>query len=91
MCKSLFYIPFICGPDRELRQMKKVNKHFEDQLDIRSFVRVRTNLKILLGLLYSDEQIMLFRAQRRRSVTLGIKGEISSSSMGQTSDELGND
>ena len=91
MWKSLFYFPVICGPDRELRLMKKVNKRYNNQLDIRSFVRVRTNLALLMRLLFSDEQKMLFRAQRRRSISIAIKGEESSSSMDETSDELGKD
>ena len=91
MWKSLFYFPLICGPDRELRLMRKVTKRFEEQLDIRSFVRVRTNLALLVRLLFNDEQIMLFRAQRRRSISIATKGEKSSSSMDDSSDELGKD
>ena len=84
MWKSLFYFPLICGPDRELRLMRKVTKRFEEQLDIRSFVRVRTNLALLLRLLFTDEQIMLFRAQRRRSISISTKGEKSSSPMDES-------
>ena len=71
--------------------MRKVTKRFEETLDIRSFMRVRTNLALLLRLLFTDEQIMLFRAQRRRSISIALKGEKSSSSMDESSDELGKD
>ena len=54
-------------------------------------MRVRTNLALLLRLLFNDEQIMLFRAQRRRSISISTKGEKSSSSMDESSDELGKD
>jgi len=30
MWKSLFYFPIICGPDKELRLMRKVTKRFEE-------------------------------------------------------------
>ena len=72
-----------------MRLMEKVKSRFEEQLDIRSFVRVRTNLALLLRLLLTDEQLLLFRHQRRKSISVAIKGEKSSSSIEETSDDLG--
>ncbi len=69
--------------------LKKVTERFDEQLDIRSLARVRTNLALLLRILFSDEQLLLFRHQRRRSISIAVKGEISSSSMDESSDELG--
>ena len=45
----------ICKNDKEVRIMKKVNARFEDQLDIRSLVRVRTNLALILSLVLTEE------------------------------------
>jgi len=87
--KSLCYFASLCGQDREMRLMKKVTERFEEQLDIRSFVRVRTNLALLIRVLLSDQQMLLFRHQRRRSISIAMKDEKSSSSMDESSDELG--
>ncbi len=69
--------------------MHKVTERFEEQLDIRSLVKVRTNLALLTRILFSDEQLLLFRHQRRRSISVAMKDEKSSSSMDESSDELG--
>ena len=59
--KTLFYSTLICGQDRQIRLWRKVTKRFEEQLDIRSLVKVRTNLALLLRVLFNDEQMILFR------------------------------
>ena len=89
MIKTLCYFSFICGTDRSQNLMRKINKRFHEQLDVRSFVRVRTNLALLLRLLFTDQQLILYRHQRRRSMSHPIKGESSSSSMDESSDDLG--
>lgn len=42
---------------------------FEKQLDIRSLASTRVDLSILLNLLLTREQILLFRNQRARTYT----------------------
>ena len=42
-------------------------EHFENQLDIRSIVKTKIDLSILLSLLLNKEQLHLFRNQHARS------------------------
>ena len=44
-----------------MRLLKKVNSRLEDHLDIRSIAKVQANLALLLHLLLSEPQILLFR------------------------------
>ena len=39
----------------------KIIKSFEDHLDIRSFVSMHNNLALLLKILFSKEQLILFK------------------------------
>ena len=87
--KSLCYFRSLCKQDKQIRLMERVAQRFEEQLDVRSFVRVRTNLALLQRVFFSDQQLMLFRHQRRRSISVAMKYEKSSSSMDESSDELG--
>ena len=41
----------------------------ESQLDIRSFVGVHTNLRLLIRLLFNKQQIILFKHQNDRAIT----------------------
>ena len=43
-----------CGGTRRKQLIAKANSRFEDQLDIRTFVKVRTDLNLLLKLFLSD-------------------------------------
>ena len=66
--------------------MERVTERFDQSLDVRNFVRVHTNLHLLLKVLFSDQQLLLFKHQRHRSV------KSSSSSMSQsTEDNIGKD
>ena len=47
---------------------EKIIQRFEETLDIRSFVSVRTNLAILLSLLMSKEQILLYQLNESHSI-----------------------
>ena len=40
----------------------------ESQLDIRSFVGVHTNLRLLIRLLFNKQQIILFKHQNDRAI-----------------------
>ena len=68
--------------------MERVASRFEEQLDIRSFVRVRSHFDALIRLLLSDEQRLLFRLQRRHSLILPTK-KTQCASSDDTSDNLG--
>ena len=50
-----------------MRLQKKAIEHFENQLDIRSIVKTRIDLSILLSLLLSKEQLLLFHSQHARA------------------------
>ena len=52
-----------------MRLREKISKRFEDTLDIRSFVSVQTNFAILLNLLLTNEQMLLFRLHRGHSIS----------------------
>ena len=58
LCYKLF---FFCRKPREVRLMEKSVEHFQNKLDIRSFVRVNTSLNILVNLLLDKKQINLFK------------------------------
>ena len=66
-CKNLCYTRFFCKRDRGVLLQEKAIEHFEDQLDIRSIVKTRIDLSILLSLLLSKEQLLLFRCQHARA------------------------
>ena len=83
--KSLSHSSWFCKVDRQTRLMNKVSKRFEKKLDIRSLVKVRTNLALLIRMLLSDEQMLLFRLQRRQAVSIAIQGNKWSSSMDKSS------
>ena len=53
--ESLCHSSLLCGKNREMRLRERVAKRFDDSLDIRSFVSVRTNLAILMSLLLKKE------------------------------------
>ena len=53
-----------------MRMMERVTEKFESQLDIRSLTKVRTNFAALLRVLFSDEQLLLFRHQRRKAISI---------------------
>ena len=65
-CKSLCYFKFLCGKDKEIKLREKAAERIEDQLDIRSFSGVYTNLSLLLSVLLTDEQALLFQHHRAR-------------------------
>lgn len=49
------YISCFCKKNKEQRMREKITGHFEDKLDIRSFVSVNTNLALMLSLLFTKE------------------------------------
>ena len=53
-----------------MRLREKAAARFEDNLDIRSFVQVYTNLSLILDLLLTKEQKSLFRFNNARAVSL---------------------
>ena len=65
-CKSLCYFKFLCKKDKEIKLREKAAERIEDQLDIRSFSGVYTNLTLLLSVLLTDEQALLFQHHRAR-------------------------
>ena len=64
------HVKFLCRKDhykQKVREMALVN--LEDQLDIRSFLSVNKNLSLLIWLLLSKEQLLLFNHHNDRAVT----------------------
>ena len=69
--RSLFcHFGFLCKKSKRQKLQEKALSRFEDQLDIRSFVKVYTNLALLLPLLFTREQRTLFEHHRRRAISL---------------------
>ena len=60
--------------------MNKINHRFDRSLDIRSFVRMHTNLSLLLRLLLDKKQMLLYRHNKRHSVGVKDADEKDSSS-----------
>ena len=73
--ESLCHCGLLCGKNREMRLREKVANRFDDSLDIRSFVSVRTNLAILMSLLLKKEQLLLFKLNRSHTISHQPKKE----------------
>ena len=65
---SLCFSKCICKRERGMRLQAKAIEAFENQLDIRSIVKTRTDLSILLRSLLSKEQLLLFHNQHSRAI-----------------------
>ena len=50
-----------------MRLQEKANQQFENMLDVRSIVKTRIDLSILLNLLLTKEQRLLFNYQNQRA------------------------
>ena len=66
---NLCFVKCICRKSRGMRLQEKAIAQFEDSLDIRSIVKTRIDLSILLRVLLSKEQLVLFRNQHARAFT----------------------
>ena len=66
---NLCFIKCLCKRSRGMRLQEKAIEQFEDSLDIRSIVKTRIDLSILLRSLLSKEQLVLFRNQHARAFT----------------------
>ena len=73
--ESLCNSSLLCGKNREMRLRDKVVSRFDESLDIRSFVSVRTNLAILMSLLLKKEQLLLFKLNRNHTISHKSKKE----------------
>ena len=58
---SLCYSKCLCRKKRRVRLQETAIKQFESNLDIRSIVKTRVDLFILLKALLSEQQLLLFR------------------------------
>ena len=84
--KSLCNVKFFCKKDKQLVLQERAAQRIEDQLDIRSFASVYTNLTLLLSVLLTNEQALLFQHHRARllhpnKIKLGRVKESSGSSV----------
>ena len=59
----------LCKKSREKRIREKISSRFDDKLDIRSFVSVHTSLALLLGLMLTKEQLLLFKVNRVHTIS----------------------
>ena len=66
---NLCFSKCLCRKSRGMRLQEKAIAQFEDSLDIRSIVKTRIDLSILLRSLLSKEQLVLFRNQHARAFT----------------------
>ena len=88
-----------CGfKKKKTKQVKRKVERFEKQLDVKSLAIVQANLAILVSLLLSEQQQLLFNnqhdraynqgksrgAKKRRAKALTLSGSDSDSSGGQT-------
>ena len=58
--KSLLYCGSIFRKDKQQKIRENAMERFERPLDIRSFVSVYTDLALLVKLIFSDQQALLF-------------------------------
>ena len=73
--ESLCHFSLFCKKSREARLREKVVDRFDESLDIRSFVSVRTNLAILMSLLLKKEQLLLFELNKSHTISHQPKKE----------------
>ena len=66
---NLCFVKCLCKKSRGMRLQEKAVEQFEESLDIRSIVKTRIDLSILLRTLLSKEQLILFRNQHARAFT----------------------
>ena len=63
------FIKCLCRKAYRMRLQERAIKQFEHSLDIRSIVKTRIDLSVLLRSLLSKEQLLLFRNQHARAFT----------------------
>ena len=68
--KSLLYFGFACRKDKQLQMKEKAMARFERPLDIRSFVSMYTNLSLLLKVIFTEQQAILFQHHRARAISI---------------------
>ena len=66
---NLCFLKSLCKKSRGMLLQEKAIAQFGDSLDIRSIVKTRIDLSILLRLLLSKERLVLFRNQHARAFT----------------------
>ena len=54
------HVKYLCKKDRKARLKEKALESFDQNLDVRSFASVNSNLALLIWLLLNKEQILLF-------------------------------
>ena len=67
--KSLCLSKCIFRKSRRIRLKERAVERFESQLDIRSIVKARVDLTILVRSILSKEQLVLFQNQDERAFT----------------------
>ena len=65
---TLFCCVYVCHKNRNLRLRQRQNQFAERQLDIRSLIQTRIDLNILIHLLLSQKQRLLFKHQHLRAI-----------------------
>ena len=83
--KSLCYFKLFCKKDRELQYKRRAESLFEDNLDIRSFVKLQASLALMQSLFLTTEQALLFRHNRARVISSHLVKEEKSSSSDNSS------
>ena len=77
--ETLCHFKRICGKNRQVKLRKKAADRLTKHLDIRSFASVETNVALLLSLLLTDKQRLLFKHNALRvlrdSTKSGTSGE----------------
>ena len=66
--KACFHIGFFCKKDRKMKLIERMATRFEENLDIRSFVSVNTNMALTLNMLFTYEQLVLFKHHFARTI-----------------------
>ena len=64
----LCFTSHFCKKDRETKLRRKAVVRFENQLDIRSFINVRTNLALLFEFLLTKKQVLLLKSNRKQVI-----------------------
>ena len=83
--RSLFFCFSSCRKkSKKERLREKITERFEEKLDIRGFVNMHTNLALILSLMLTKDQMLLYKLNRAHTVSK----ESLKSSKGKQKDDL---
>ena len=85
--KNLFHSSCFCKKTKKILLVEKINEIFTKGLDIRSFIQVHTKLSLLVRLLLTEQQRVLFKYNHHLSLPLGKLNKRAGAKLTSSSDD----